>query len=687
MPSVFRNLRISHRLYSLVGMLVVFIGILGAVGVYTMSVIGHELEEVAHRDLPLNGILEKITQHQLEQAILMEKALRIANISAHDKSETFESVRAHFTEVAHLTDDEIATAHQMVKDFLAGDLSDAARTEFEKVLIALERIEKEHLDYELHIEEIFDQVTTGNYDAATFEQAVIKVEEEQSVLDHEVEALLSEVSAFTRASMEVALQDEIRGQTMIAILSSAATVLAIILSVLLGRSISGPMKNLTSALGALADGKLDTPIPASKYRDEVADIGDAMKVFQANMIRARELEEEQKKIDALQMRRQDERNHLVSVFGSSIGAVFGRILNSSESMVNRASGVRDNSGRTYDLALTVATEAEQSSGNASSLSSAVEEMVASIEEISNHVSNFTDVSRDAVRHSEVSREEMKNLQEVASEIGEVVSLITSIAQQTSMLSLNATIEAARAGEMGKGFAVVAGEVKTLAKQTSNATDEIAQRITRIQEVADRSARAIGDVAAVIESIDEYVTGIAGAVEQQNAATREISRNVTFVSESATRVAGNMGEIRGQVEDVSGNASEVHTVAETTAKEAALLSREVDIFLAAVQNSDIHDDTYSVHDINVGGRITFGEQAMNITLSEISCAHVRISPSPDLRPGEVVELVIDGINQPINARVARHEDGHSILQFPLDGDHLAVMRAHIDTLTTHNKQAA
>ncbi|HAY48781.1 MAG TPA: methyl-accepting chemotaxis protein, partial [Thalassospira sp.] len=187
-----------------------------------------------------------------------------------------------------------------------------------------------------------------------------------------------------------------------------------------------------------------------------------------------------------------------------------------------------------------------------------------IEEISNHVSNFTDVSRDAVRHSEVSREEMKNLQEVASEIGEVVSLITSIAQQTSMLSLNATIEAARAGEMGKGFAVVAGEVKTLAKQTSNATDEIAQRITRIQEVADRSARAIGDVAAVIESIDEYVTGIAGAVEQQNAATREISRNVTFVSESATRVAGNMGEIRGQVEDVSGNASEVHTVAETTA---------------------------------------------------------------------------------------------------------------------------
>ena len=81
MPSVFRNLRISHRLYSLVGMLVVFIGILGAVGVYTMSVIGHELEEVAHRDLPLNGILEKITQHQLEQAILMEKALRIANIS------------------------------------------------------------------------------------------------------------------------------------------------------------------------------------------------------------------------------------------------------------------------------------------------------------------------------------------------------------------------------------------------------------------------------------------------------------------------------------------------------------------------------------------------------------------------------------------------------------------------------
>ncbi|RCK37889.1 hypothetical protein TH19_07655 [Thalassospira profundimaris] len=686
MKSVIAKLRISHRLYGLVAILVIFIGVLGGIGVYTMAVIGNELEEVAHRDLPLNVMLEKITQHQLEQAILMEKALRIANIDAHDKTDTFASVRAHFEEVAHKTDEEITMARNMAERFLAADISNTARAEFEHVLDALNRIEQQHLDYERHIAQVFDQAQSGIQDSAALEAAVIEVDANQEVLNHEVEALLREVSAFTMHSMESALADEQRGKVLIAVLSSAATLLAVALSFLLGRSISVPMKNLTTALGALADGKLETPIPKSRFKDEVAEIADAMVVFQANMIRARDLEEKQKKLEAIQKQRQNERNHLVSVFGSSIGAVFARILESSEDMVSRATNVKDNSGQTHDLAISVASEAEESSSNASALGSAVEEMVASIAEISSHIANFTEVSRNAVRHSNASREEMHNLQSVAQEIGQVVELISAIAQQTNMLSLNATIEAARAGEMGKGFAVVAGEVKSLANQTAKATEEISNRVARIQEVAARSASAIGDVGTVIDSIDEYVTGIAGAVEEQNVATREIARSVAFVSESATRVSHNVSNIQGQAHDVSGNATEVHTVAHTTAGEAALLSREVDTFLAAVQSADINDDTYTSYDIDARAQIAFKGTNINVRLSEVSCAHVVTSPAVDIRAGEMVELVIDGIATPIGARVARHEDGRSILQFPLDARHLATMRNHLAVLVKPVKAA-
>jgi methyl-accepting chemotaxis protein len=114
---------------------------------------------------------------------------------------------------------------------------------------------------------------------------------------------------------------------------------------------------------------------------------------------------------------------------------------------------------------------------------------------------------------------------------DVVRLITAIAEQTNLLALNATIEAARAGDMGKGFAVVAGEVKDLARQTAQATEQITARIAAIQDSSTAAAAAIGEIANVITRIGDYTTTIASAVEEQPATTAEVSRNVT---EAATK---------------------------------------------------------------------------------------------------------------------------------------------------------
>src|SRR5690606_23140721 len=114
--------------------------------------------------------------------------------------------------------------------------------------------------------------------------------------------------------------------------------------------------------------------------------------------------------------------------------------------------------------------------------------------------------------------------EAAQKIGEVVELISTIAEQTNLLALNATIEAARAGEAGKGFAVVASEVKGLAGQTAKATEEIAAQIRAVQAVSAEAADAIRGIGDTIARINDTAAAIAAAVEQQGAATSEIARN-------------------------------------------------------------------------------------------------------------------------------------------------------------------
>ena len=179
----------------------------------------------------------------------------------------------------------------------------------------------------------------------------------------------------------------------------------------------------------------------------------------------------------------------------------------------------------------MAREMEEILKNLQTVATATEEMNGSIKEIGINATEAAKVATDAVGTAKTTNSTVTKLGQASTEIGQVIKVITSIAQQTNLLALNATIEAARAGEAGKGFAVVANEVKELAKQTAKATEDITRMIEVIQTDTKGAVEAIGQISHVISRINDVSTTIATAVQEQTSVTNEISRNV---SEAALR---------------------------------------------------------------------------------------------------------------------------------------------------------
>ena len=163
-------------------------------------------------------------------------------------------------------------------------------------------------------------------------------------------------------------------------------------------------------------------------------------------------------------------------------------------------------------------------------------------EVTRQVSRSTEVAERAVAEADRTNVTMRGLADAAQQIGAIVKVIQDIASQTNLLALNATIEAARAGDAGKGFAVVASEVKTLANQTTKATEEIQAQVGGIQTETGRAVDAISAIGKILREMHGMATGIASSMEQQGSTTSEIALNISRAAHGTSEVSANIADV-------------------------------------------------------------------------------------------------------------------------------------------------
>jgi len=243
----------------------------------------------------------------------------------------------------------------------------------------------------------------------------------------------------------------------------------------------------------------------------------------------------------------------------------------SQQLFEASQEITANSRETSVQVNAVSLVTQQVSQNLQSVSTGAGEMTSTIQSIAGNANEAAKVASDAVGTAQAASATMAKLGQSSAEIGQVIKVITSIAQQTNLLALNATIEAARAGEAGKGFAVVANEVKELAKQTARATEDIGKKITTIQKDTKEAVDAIVTISGVINQINGISGTIAAAVEEQSATTNEMTRNVGEAAKGANDISANISGVAQAADGTSSRAQESHKAAQVLTEVAAQLS--------------------------------------------------------------------------------------------------------------------
>ena len=540
----YTDVKISNKITIFFSVIIGAMIIASVIGITQMNQIGTELTEISEHDMPLTKKITNITIHQLEQGINFERALRHAQV---ENWAEYGHAKEAFHNYATLVDEEFITAEHMAEEAITIASTDAAKQEFEHVLSVLTKIDKEHLEYEDHVNHIFSLIESNQISEATTEIELTEAMEEE--IDHEIEALLVEVEEFTENAIQKAETDEQLGILVLIVASIIATIVGIISTIIVKRMIS-PLSKITEVANKISEGDLTLNIPKSNSKDEIAQLNNAQKRVTENLRK-----------------------------------IIGNVSFTTQSVVNDATSVASSIEQLSSGVEQVSSTVQQISEGSQSQASDLSDAKIIVDTITNNTDgeSASEKMTKIVELTKESSEKVKGLAEKSSKITDVVEVIRKIAEKTNLLALNAAIEAARAGESGRGFAVVADEVRRLAEGSAKSSQEIDELLREIQD-------EIKSTVTKIDKSSKEVEAGRHVVEKSLQALENIGQKVQDISAVSEQNAAASEQASASVEQQTAATEDINTSSQQMKNLAKDLEKEINIFKIPAEDTSNDSDT-------------------------------------------------------------------------------------------------
>ena len=539
-----RDLSIGKKIGGIVIILISLLIISSVYGFIKVSGIGSEMKTVQSEDMPLIQLVSDITVKQLEKAILIEKAMRIAGVS--DASESISELHQQVIHLADEIDREIKEGEAILLIAKTHPLSDQQLTELlnlEKYLIS---IEKEHMQYESKVEHLMDLLESGEKVTAA---EVHDVEVAQTKINHHLEEVLVNVETMTGHALETVLHDEesaLQGMILISLLSS---ITGIILGILITRAITKPLAHAVATANRLAEGDLTVEVNV-RSNDETGQLLLAMRKLTQNL---RDI--------ITQVATSTEQLTGATVEMTAVTKQTADNLQAQELELSQTSAAMEQMSATVQEVAQSAALAAESASKADTAASRGRSIV---DQVSGSIHTLAAEIED-------TQAVITRLDHETENVDSILEVITSIAEQTNLLALNAAIEAARAGEQGRGFAVVADEVRTLASRTQMSIAEIQQMTGRLKSEAKNSVQAmqnghattvvtvdlstqaeqsLSQISEAVATINEMNVQIASAAEQQSAVAEQTSSSINKINQAAIENSAGAQQLATATEEIA-----------------------------------------------------------------------------------------------------------------------------------------
>lgn len=554
------SLKISHKITLLSAMHMFLLMLVSAIAFIQMSKIGKGLVEISEKDIPLSNSMSKITEHQLEKAILLEKSLvrlsfaRIGDDKAQDELHT---LKKKLLSLETRVMEELSSIKSFLKDSIESDHSMQADKVYKGMLSALEKVEHQLLELHDNTDSLLIEAESLAIDE--LKQRLYVIEKQEASIDQLLVSISENIQNFTLASATKAESDERNAIQMISYLAMASLIFGSIMAAFIVRSIIRPLKRLKQRIYEIAQegGDLTQQLDDTA-RDEVGAVS----------------REFNKLINMLRDMIKSIRSNTDSLERSSFSSV--------DTMNNMFSNIETQKSETDAVATAVnemsitSQEVAQNTQSAAEFTQRLKETVLSGKSDAEQTRSLINQLTKEIADASVV---ISNLVEETNNIGSVLEAIQGIAEQTNLLALNAAIEAARAGETGRGFAVVADEVRSLAQRTQTSTVDIQNLVERLKlearnavdsmqkgnqsaesclDISSSSSSRFEESAKAVHEITELNVQIATAASQQFSVAEEVNRNLTNISnvaEATTSSASQANqanqEIASQVASLNG----------------------------------------------------------------------------------------------------------------------------------------